>query len=252
MANFHRINNSFENQPSAEQIKDIISSIHNIIKTGLDFNVKKTSELDFEKLEKQVEGTFKKKEVEPLFKAVAEAVAEAGPWDASMDMVAKRMGLSKSSLYGHFINKKDMLRRLFYSEFTRIIEFARQGLKLSEDTAEQLYLGIYSIAVYLRSRPEILIAMDWIRVRKLDLGDPEDNLEIFRLFEDIKIESLSNAGEEEKQLISHWILFLLINTLTRFNLPENQPVNYSLNNVHNDDIHVLYKFITSGLGGFKK
>jgi AcrR family transcriptional regulator len=252
MTNFHRINNSFEKQPSAEQIKSVISSIYSMIKKGLDFDANKTGALDFEKLEKQVEATFQKTEIEPLFKAVAEAVAEAGPWDASMDMVAKRMGLSKSSLYGHFKNKKDMLRRLFLSEFTRIMEFARQGLKLSEDTAEQLYLGIYSIAVYLRSRPEILIAMDWIRVRKLDLGEPEENLEVFRLFEDIKIESLHNAGEEEKQLISHWILFLLINTLTRFNLPENQPVNYTLKNVHNDDIHVLYKFITSGLGGFIK
>ncbi len=196
MSHFHKTNNSFENVPSEKDIENIISTIYEITEHGLGYTRtnararvhEKELSLDFEKLEKQVEGILQIAEPEPLFKAVAEAVAEAGPWDASMEMVAKRAGFSKSSLYGHFKNRTDMLRRLFKLEFTRIIEFARQAITLSENnTAEQLYLGIYSIAVYLRSRPEILISLGWIRTRKLDLGKP-DNTEIFRLFEDVKIE----------------------------------------------------------------
>lgn len=195
-------------------------------------------------------------ESEPLFKAVAEAVAEAGPWDTSMEMVAKRMGLSKSSLYGHFKNKKDMLSRLFMGEFKRIMDFARQGINMSQDTALQLYLGIYSIAVYLRSRPEILVAIGWIRTRKLDPGKPDKDPEIFRLFEDIKIETLLDAEEDEKQRVSHCILFLLINVLTHPNLEkdgwDDTPFdgNFSKENILNNNIRMLYRFITLGLGGF--
>jgi AcrR family transcriptional regulator len=245
---FHKTNNSFFKTPSEEKIQNITSVIHEIIKNGLKFPAEKIGALDFEKLENMVEGTMHSEEPEPLLKAIAEAVAEAGPWEASMDMVAKRMGISKSSLYGHFKNKKDMLRRLFMSEFERIIDFARQGTTLSSNTAEKLYLGIFSIAVYLHSRPEILIAIDWIRTRKLDLGKPEKMADILRLFEDIEFEGLHNT---EKELTSHWILFLLTNILTRAFTTENvQQAGICSGKVQNNDIRVLYKFITMGLGGF--
>nr|AGS52842.1 hypothetical protein [uncultured bacterium contig00011] len=255
MSNFHRTNESFENEPAGEKVKNIISVIYGIIEHGLGYSTETAGVLDFERLENQINGTLHNSEPEPLFKAVAEAVAEAGPWEASMEMVAKRMGLSKSSLYGHFKDRKDMLRRLFIDEFMRIIEFARQGIKSSANTTEQLYLGIYSIAVYLRSRPEVLIAMGWIRTRKLDLGKPENDLEIFRLFEDVEIKGLDKATEEERQSVSHWILFLLINVLTRPYLnsrksKEKIPFECSLENVQNNDLRMLYKFITLGLGGF--
>ena len=253
MSVFHRKIESMKNPPSESEIENITAKIYEIVKCGLKFSIEEASALDFEKLEKQVEAAIVSTKPEPLFKAVAEAVAEAGPWDTSMDMVAKRMGLSKSSLYGHFKNKKDMLHRLFITEFMRIIEFARNGISLSENTAEQLYLGIYSISVYLKLRSEILVAMDWIRTRKLNLGKPEKKMDIFRLFEDVEIESLRNAEDETKQAASHWILFLLISILMQpywqekehksgLPFPDNQT----------EDIRQLYKFITLGLGGFIK
>jgi len=240
MSHYHKVKKTMSNPLSDDDVQKITSRIFKTIKNGLGYSIE-GAELDFDKLEKQVENTPLDTEVEPFFKAVAEAVAQAGPWEVSMDMVAKKLGLSKSSLYGHFKNRKDMLRRLFISEFMRIIEFARKGINSSSNNAEQLYLGIYSIAVYLRSRPEILVAMDWIRTRKLDLGKPDKRLEVFRLFEDVDIEPLRGASEEKKQRTSHWILFLLINILTH---PDNE--------MQNDSIRLLYKFITLGLGGFNK
>jgi hypothetical protein len=122
---------------------------------------------------------------------------------------------------------------------------------LSENTAEQLYLGIYSISVYLKLRSEILVAMDWIRTRKLDLGKPEKQTNIFRLFEGVEIASLHNAGDERKQMISHWILFLLIGILMQPNwLEKAQKTDFNFENDQKKDIRQLFKFITLGLGGF--
>jgi len=249
MMHFHKSRNFIkEENPSDAEIKEIILSIHDVIKNGLKFSAQKVDVLDFDAMEKRINAVELSAEPEPLFRAVAEAVAEAGPWNTSMEMVAKKMGFSKSSLYGHFKNKKDMLRRLFITEFKRIIEFARNGINMSSDSVEQLYLGIYSIVVYMRSRPEILIAISWIRTRKLDLGKPDKNHEVFRLFEEVKIKSMSNT-EEDKQKISHWMLFLLINILTRpFEKDENS--NKRKLTMANNDIRMLFKFITLGLGGF--
>jgi AcrR family transcriptional regulator len=252
MSHFHKVADSIKKPPSDEEIQKIIADINKVIECGLGYSAEKVYALEYDKLEKKVEEISIDAQPDPLFRAVAETVAEAGPWDASMDMVAKRLGLSKSSLYGHFKNRKDMLRRLFITEFERIIEFARQGIKLSAIPEEQLYLGLYSITVYFRLRPDILIALGWIRTRKLDLGKPEKKMEIFRLFEDVDIETIRNDTEGEKQRISHWILFLLINILTRPSTTENKPRDFSIKKVQNNDIRVLYKFITLGLGGFKR
>jgi AcrR family transcriptional regulator len=190
--------------------------------------------------------------------------------------VARRSGLSKSGLYGHFKSKGDMLHRLFMTEFMRIIDFARQGMGRSEVRHEKLYLGIFSIAVYLRSKPDILVAMDWVRTRRHDfvkaagqatpsaqtggagaggVGDTGcDNAvwedgpppEFPKIFEDIEINPLQSgeiSGVEGKVLVSHWILFLLINILMR---PGETKT------LKNEDIRFLFRFITLGIKGFEK
>ncbi|MDR0487702.1 MAG: TetR/AcrR family transcriptional regulator [Treponema sp.] len=243
MAHFYKIaEKPFEHTPSEDEIQKITADICEIIKRGLGFSAETIDALNFAELEKQAGETVQNTEPEPLFRAIAEAVAEAGPWRASMEMVASRLGLSKSSLYGHFKNRKDMLRRLFMSEFGKIVDFARQGFYLSHVPQEQLYLGIFSIVVYLRSRPELLVSMGWIRTRKLDLGKPEKD-DFFRLFDEIDTELLRNAGEEKKRRISYWILFLIINILMRSGPAENE---------WNNNIRSLYRFITLGLKGFKQ
>jgi len=244
MAYFHRSEKSYEKPPSAKKIESMLSVVCKVVRQGIGFSFEKIDAVDLIKQEERV-GVPEGAEIEPLFKAVAEAVAEVGPWDASMEMVAKRLGLSKSSLYGHFKDKKDMLRRLFSGEFMRIVNFARQGIALSDIPEEQLYLGIYAITVYFRSHPEFLISLDWLRTRKLDLGEPDKTAYVFRLFEDIDIKAVG-GDEEEKERVSNWILFLLINVLTR------QGRSTSANEVQNNDIRVLYKFLTLGLGGFEK
>ena len=243
MAYFHKAEKSFEKPLSEEKIEDMLSVTCKVIKQGLGYSAKKIDAVDFEKQEAKI-GAPENAEIEPLFKAVAETVAEVGPWDASMDMVAKRLGLTKSSLYGHFKNRKDMLRRLFSGEFRRIIKFAQQGIALSDIPEEQLYLGLFAITVYFRSHPEFMISLDWLRTRKLDLGEPKKNAG--RLFEDVDIETIRGGSDDEKERISGWMLFLLINVLTRHGR------STSAEKVQKKDIRVLYRFITLGLGGFKR
>lgn len=254
MAYFHKTAKRSGASPSEEEIQKIIALVSEIIMSGLGHSGVALDGLNYEELENRVARAVQNVESDPLLRAVAEAVAEAGPWKASMNMVARRSGLSKSSLYGHFKNKQDMLRQLFITEFTRIIAFARQGIALSAVPQEQLYLGIFSIAVYLRSRPEILVAIDWIRTRRLDLGrfgrHGKKQPDFFRVFEDVDIGTLPGGeypeGEGGKWQASHWILFLLVSILMR---PGG---GLSLRKVQNSDIRTLVRFAAMGLKGFKK
>jgi len=248
MAVFHKERKSFVNPPSEDDIAKGIDAIMEIIERGLGYNSGETA-LDFEGLENCVTATVNDIEGDPLLKAVAGAVAEAGPWEASMEQIARRSGLSKSSLYGHFKSKQDMLRQLFATEFLRIIGFARQGMDHSALPRERLYLGIFSITVYLRSKPDILVAMDWMRTRRLDMkkkkefkamreGEGGPPREFDRLFEEIAIP----GDEHDRRRVSHWILFLIINVLMRPGGKET---------VTSEDIRSLYKFLTLGIKGFE-
>jgi AcrR family transcriptional regulator len=256
MANFHNIEASLTNPPDEAAISKIIDMISVIIEKGLGYAGTEIKFVNYEELENSIMGRVNTIDDDPLLKAVASAVAEAGPWDASMEQVARRSGLSKSSLYSHFKNKQDMLRQLFMTESMRIIDFAQSQIKQSEIPQEQLYLGIFSVAEYLRSKPDILVALDWIRNRKLDLRPSGHKhkgtmIGVLRLFEVIDIKPLQNEGspfleiplgEKENFNISPWILFLIVKAL----------MGMKPGDVSNSDIRSVYKFITLGIGGFKQ
>ena len=244
--------------PDDAAITQIIKVICKIIGKGIGYAGKEIDALDYENLESRISGTVNTIEDDPLLKAVAGAVAEAGPWEASMEQVARRSGLAKSSLYGHFKSRQDMLYQLFKTESLRIIDFAKQGIRQSAVPQEQIYLGIFSMVEYLRSKPDFLVALDWIRNRRLDLTPPGEKekgppIEIQRIFHDIDIKPLQMhtspfrgiGTDEENACISPWILFMVINTLM------NTHPGKTLGDVPNSDIRCLYRFVTLGIGGFR-
>jgi len=269
MAHFHNTRDSLANPPDEANISKIIDVISAIIGKGLGYTDTEIKIVNYEELENSILGRVNTIDDDPLLKAVAGAVAEAGPWNASMEQVARRSGLSKSSLYSHFKNKQDMLRQLFMTESMRILDFARNQIKQSEVPQEQLYLGIFSVAEYLRSKPDILVALDWIRNRKLNLNpdgpaspagpagrrQKKPKVGFLSLFEVIDIKPLQNegspfreipVGEQENFNITPWVLFLIVKTLMRRN------AGHSFGDVPNSDIRALYRFITLGIGGFKQ
>ncbi|MDR0655494.1 MAG: TetR/AcrR family transcriptional regulator [Treponema sp.] len=258
MANFHKEQGKRGEKPGEEQIRSLIVSMEKWITVGLGLNRELIDRMDYERLEDGVSGlSLGAIDDGDLIKAVASVVAEDGPWNASMEMVAQRSGLSKSGLYAHFKSKQDMMRQLFMTEFSRIIAFAGEGIRQSEVPEEQLYLGLYSITSYLRQRPEILAALDWIRTRRLDLGrmDPPPP-HFFSVFRNIRLpiedwssdkvpgEADEPFGDSPEDLIDQWILFLTLNMLM------HRPEGMAFADFPNSSIRVLYRFITLGLRGY--
>jgi len=201
----------FLKQPPEEEIIRFINTIDERIRLGLRFDEALINALPYEELEDRI---FSREDggipalkdtagfipLDPILKAAAEVVAEEGPWNASMQTVAIRSGLSKSGLYAHFKSKEDMLSRLFMTEFDRIAQYAALRTDTAKTREEQLYLVIISLAGYLRTRPEIPVLLDWIRIQRLQL-DLSVPAALYNFFAGLKIEVSEDA--------SQWILFLL-------------------------------------------
>jgi AcrR family transcriptional regulator len=250
---FHRFEHPPEDAPSAEAVDAAIRRMEVKIRRGLGFNRDRVDALDYGELEKRLAAHVEIQE-DGLFRAVAGAVAEAGPWAVSMDMVARRSGLSKSGLYAHFKNKQDMIRQFFLTEFRRIVASAEAGKAASAETEEQLYLTVFAIAGYLRSRPEILIAMDRIRTRKLELGFSTPP-RMSWILSGIHLDALEGgeaggeAGAEDSPLrewTSQCILFLIVNTLMY------RPAGMDFSGVENENFRTLYRFLVLGFEGFSE
>jgi AcrR family transcriptional regulator len=206
--------------------------------SGLCFDKKLIDGISFERLENLAAGIVKPPEGDSLLKAVAEAVAGAGPRKASMETVARLSGLSKSGLYAHFKNKNDMLSRLFMTEVEQITELAAACSGLSSLWEERLYLVIFSVTEYLKSRPEILVALDWVRIQQLELDISAPPL-LHDLFSGLTVDSDISSGD-----ISQWV-FLLIGTMLMWYYHRENNLNLS-----NRALRKLFRFVSLGVEGF--
>jgi len=258
IADFHYRNFKTGRVPNEEMIIAALIRIEGLLRKGLKMDGRIVSALDYERLEKQAAGLVgKNKEDNALLKAVAEAVAEAGPWEASMEMVARRSGLSKSGLYAHFKNKQDMLAQLFITEFSKIVNFAKAQIETTEVHEEQLYLAIISIVYYLRSRPELFVAMDWVKTRQLDLGKSMPG-HLYRIIRSIKMEAIRKYDQHFLFWAARWVIFMIVNTLALWPSrngklsaidKEEKAWTKSAASVPNECFRILFRFISLGLEG---
>jgi AcrR family transcriptional regulator len=255
-----------EGEGAERAIEKDISLVYCIIFNGLGFQKKEVEALDYRGLEEKVSGIGLRIEENELLHSVAEAVAGAGPWGVSMEMVAKLSGLSKSGLYAHFKNKRDMLIQLFATEFERIIGFAEESMKFSAVPAERLYLAVFAICDYLRSRPDVLIALDWLRTRRASFPEPGEAKvpsQLYRIFRDLRFPPEFEGPGAEGDWIPAWILFLVVTSLVFFvrmdkkkftewlSMPKVSRRKFSREEfakVPNETVRNLYRIIVRGVG----
>jgi AcrR family transcriptional regulator len=248
---FHRFVYKGDSVPPEDLVQKVLALVENRITSGLGISTETIEALDYAALEERVAKTvYKNTEDSKLLRAVANAVAEVGPWNVSMKMVAKRLGLSKSSLYAHFKNKQDMMRCLFITESERIAAYAGTRAKISKVPEERLYLIIISIVEYLRSRPDILAAINWLKTGRLDLFAIEEPPHIYEIITSLPFE-VFNTDKDEKGHIAQWIIFLIISTMIWPTIEQRdtpvKPAWCKGKNVPNESIRLLFRYISCGL-----
>jgi AcrR family transcriptional regulator len=230
-------------EPTEESIRLFSDETRERVRNGLSLDRAAVENLPYDELEQTNE--VKYAPPDPLLKAVAEVVAEAGPWNASMETVARRSGLSKSGLYAHFESKEDMLSRLFMSEFDRIAHYSGAlRSKSGKNREAQLYLAILSIADYLRIRPEIITALSWVRIQHLEL-DISVPVALYDFFADLQVD---DSFEDTRGSVSQWILLMLLAVLKHYcaidTLAAAEKIDYRI-------LRRLFRFICLGINGLE-
>lgn len=102
-----------------------------------------------------------------IFTAIEAAVAEEGIEQATVERIAGRAGISKSSLYFYFKNKDEMLTRMAAREHERFKELYDARIGLWNEPPEQLYCFMFTTVSYFSNNTSMMTVLDWLRFQKI-------------------------------------------------------------------------------------
>jgi len=145
----------------------ILSKINEILLYGF-YNVRREARVNFESIEK--DAVISENEIPPrdkIFTAITEVVAEVGLSEASMDKIARRAGMTKSTLYFHFKNREDMFENLLENELNIIQNILIKRMNKYVTFEEKLYSFIATFHSYLTADLRILRYFNWIQFQRL-------------------------------------------------------------------------------------
>lgn len=228
-----------------DYIENYLKEIEDKARRGLDLWKDEIKNIDYKKLE-DAASCCPVREVnddtrEKIIGAVLSSLAEAGTAHISMEMVARKTGISKSSLYSHFKNKSEMIKESIETEFERVIFHARECSRLSVLSYERLYLAITGIKYYLKAKPAVLCALNKLRMEKAKYKkrphSEKDKAGVVGIFSNITNDDgspLINARDTE------WILFLIVNVLLG-------NCKKDIQCIEDKSFRILFKFITGGI-----
>jgi AcrR family transcriptional regulator len=126
----------------------------------------------------------------PILRAVAETVAEHGFGDASIDRIARRAGLTKSSLYFHFRDRGDMFARLLDRHQERLTAIlASRARGVGGGTERRLYCFLVVLGSYFKAAGTIAAVLNWFRCHGYRLR-------------------VASAARPDETAIARWLAFL--------------------------------------------
>ena len=168
--------------------------------------------------------------VNRIFTSVASIVKEKGFQGVTVESVARRIGLAKSSIYSKFENKAQMISSLIHQEFEEMFGILKKNLLECRNNAERAYTIMETELLYFMKKTELFTVCRWLQFQTTDeiMQDEENHERIFHEFIDgiTLYENYPDLGlpVQDERIISSWFfmipVFLYMHTLHQKIAPE--------------------------------
>lgn len=119
-------------------------------------------------------------EPDRIFSAIEEVASEVGFEGATVEKIAERIGMTKSSLYFYFRNKDEMFGKVVEREKAHFSQLLRNRLRYLDTFAEKFYALFVMIAAYSVNNPTQLTVLNWLRYRNVQIRSPKHSLSRMR------------------------------------------------------------------------
>lgn len=164
-----------DTKPAGDKEKsEYINDLTDIIYNGFLTDSKCEINIDYENIEKI--STVKKEMIpkrEKLLNAIAQVVAEESLWNVTIDKIAKKLGMAKSSLYLYFSNKNEMIGDMIVNEFLIFIKIFDRILSNFETFNEKFYANIFGTFTHLINDPEHLKILNWFHIQDIKIKNQD-------------------------------------------------------------------------------
>jgi len=139
---------------------------------------------DFKRVESLCSvGSDGRMESDRILSAISDVVAEVGLFDATIERIAEKVGMSKSSLYFYFKNKDEMLTKMVHRLRMHFFDVLLARMEQFSTIEDRLYAFLIVTAAYMLQNPELLTIAHWFRAQNLDIElDPATRERAFNAF----------------------------------------------------------------------
>jgi AcrR family transcriptional regulator len=148
--------------PSVEEyVKNIWAFLNSGWKEIQALDEEKIKELD--EIAKIKEDEFPEKN--KFFSALAEVIVENGIPGVTIEKMATKLGMAKSSLYSTFKNKDDLVTKLVKSQLLSMSSAINKRAALMKTASEVLYVQMKTQLEYFLHQEEIIPICGWLRLQ---------------------------------------------------------------------------------------
>lgn len=205
-----------ETDRSDEELSD---RIYTIISRGFGTELLKMPENPRRIIEENRLEENEYKEENRVLQAISEIVMEDGPHNASLDKIAKRAGMTKSSLYFYFSNKEEMIVKTINGHTERFCRYYHDRVSAYSEAGEQLFAHFVLSAGMTIEMPRTVSMIHWFIRRGIadNFRKPTD-FENYRVF----FENAVNSRHLDTHGVSADRLIMLVNFCVTFEIVNEQ------------------------------
>lgn len=147
-----------------------------------------------------------------IFAAVEQVVQEVGFEAASMDRIARALGMTKSSLYFYFDNKDAMLLEALNRERRHMRSLFAARVEQLSRFSEMLYCYLVTMVTYFLNNRSLLVFSDWLTAQRVRVPDTvHDEQQILATVDFVRRRlKLSENPKRRKEVIETVALFSIL------------------------------------------
>ncbi len=202
---------------TSSEINQMPKIIRFVSRYGLGEHKDRTRIINYNAVE--LASAISKKDILPydrIFTAIADVIAEKGVWETTMDSIAEKLGMSKSSLYFYFENKDQMIENVIQRETEHLNSLIMARVVKFTNYKEQIYCIFHVMSTYFILKPSIFSIMNWLRYQFINkpIKPKEHKFEKFTEYIDILTKTTRfNPLHFPPNLIAKGLNFILIREL---------------------------------------
>ena len=104
-----------------------------------------------------------------IFSAFASVLDQEGAAGITVEHIAEKLSMAKSSLYSYFKNKNELVLTLVTKELLNLVDVIEERQKYAMTSYERIYMYLQICLSYFILRPAVIPVGGWLRFRKKTL-----------------------------------------------------------------------------------